>query len=183
MTVVDEPAAGSRWHDGVMTDAATATTSAPAPLFADVASRDAAIAHFSRRLQVEADVSDVATALEQGGADFVLVDTRDAAAWAQGHVPGALHLPRRAIAGSAHERVAPGTPVVVYCWGPACNGATRAALEFARLGHPVKEMIGGYEYWVREGLEYAVGEGDGDLHRAAPDPLTNVAHAGAHCAC
>ena len=40
----------------------------------------------------------------------------------------------------------------MYCWGPGCNGATRAALEFARLGHPVKEMLGGFEYWVREGL-------------------------------
>jgi rhodanese-related sulfurtransferase len=44
-----------------------------------------------------------------------------------------------------------GTTVVTYCWGPGCNGATRAALAFARLGYPVKEMIGGYEYWVREG--------------------------------
>jgi 3-mercaptopyruvate sulfurtransferase SseA len=42
-------------------------------------------------------------------------------------------------------------PVVVYCWGPGCNGSTRAALELALLGYRVKEMIGGYEYWVREG--------------------------------
>jgi hypothetical protein len=26
-----------------------------------------------------------------------------------------------------------------------------AALELARLGYPVKEMLGGFEYWVREG--------------------------------
>ncbi|HKW08202.1 MAG TPA: hypothetical protein VJS19_11625, partial [Candidatus Dormibacteraeota bacterium] len=40
---------------------------------------------------------------------------------------------------------------VVYCWGPGCNGAARAALELARLGCDVKEMLGGFEYWVREG--------------------------------
>ena len=41
--------------------------------------------------------------------------------------------------------------LVTYCWGPGCNGATKAALELARLGRPVREMIGGYEYWQREG--------------------------------
>jgi rhodanese-related sulfurtransferase len=42
-------------------------------------------------------------------------------------------------------------PVVVYCWGPGCNGAVKAAVNLARMGRPVKEMIGGFEYWVREG--------------------------------
>jgi len=41
--------------------------------------------------------------------------------------------------------------LVVYCWGPACNGATKAAAELAALGRPVKEMLGGFEYWAREG--------------------------------
>ena len=27
----------------------------------------------------------------------------------------------------------------------------KGAIEFAELGYDVKEMIGGYEYWVREG--------------------------------
>lgn len=45
-------------------------------------------------------------------------------------------------------------PVVVHCWGPGCDGATRAALALARLGFRVKEMLGGIEYWIREG--YAV---------------------------
>ena len=59
--------------------------------------------------------------------------------------------------------------VVTYCWGPGCNGATRAALEFARLGYRVKEMIGGYEYWVREGLPCT--NRDGPVRRP-PTPLT-----------
>ena len=65
-----------------------------------------------------------------------------------------MHLPWRRIAAEASDRIAPGTPVVVYCWGPGCNGATNAALQFALLGHPVKEMLGGFEYWVREGFAY-----------------------------
>ena len=43
-------------------------------------------------------------------------------------------------------------PVVTYCWGPGCNGATRAALALAQLGYQVKEMLGGFEYWAREGF-------------------------------
>lgn len=144
-------------------------------LFAHVADSSAAIVHFRGRLGFEADVSDVAAALAEPDHGFVLVDTRSDASWAQGHVPGAVHLPGRRIATEAAGRIAPGTPVVVYCWGPGCNGATRAALEFALLGHPVKEMLGGFEYWVREGFAYDTAEGPAQL---APDALTNVAGAG-----
>ena len=50
-------------------------------------------------------------------------------------------------------------PVVTYCWGPGCNGATRAALALAELGYQVKEMLGGFEYWAREGFAYETWEG------------------------
>ena len=43
-------------------------------------------------------------------------------------------------------------PAVAYCWGAGRNGATRAALALALLGFRVREMIGGFEYWAREGL-------------------------------
>ena len=60
-------------------------------------------------------------------------------------------------------------PVVTYCWGPGCNGATRAALALAELGFVVREMIGGLEYWIREG--FPVQTAAGRVVRAA-DPLT-----------
>jgi rhodanese-related sulfurtransferase len=69
-------------------------------------------------------------------------------------------------------------PVVVYCWGPGCNGATKAALAFAALGHPVREMIGGFEYWAREGL--AVETADG-VQRPVIDPLTAPIPAACGC--
>ena len=50
-----------------------------------------------------------------------------------------------------HEgRFSPGT--VVYCAGPHCNGANKAALRLARLGLPVKMMIGGVTGWIDEGF-------------------------------
>jgi 3-mercaptopyruvate sulfurtransferase SseA len=43
--------------------------------------------------------------------------------------------------------------VVVDCWGPGCNGSTRAAFTLATLGYTnVRELIGGFEYWARKGL-------------------------------
>jgi rhodanese-related sulfurtransferase len=133
------------------------------------ASPAAAVAHFSARLSFETDVSDVHADLTAGVAGVVVVDSRGTEAWEQGHVPGALHLPTGEIAARAEREIPAGTTVVTYCWGPGCNGATRAALEFARLGYPVKEMIGGFEYWSREGLPVQTPLG---LQTAAPDPLT-----------
>jgi rhodanese-related sulfurtransferase len=51
--------------------------------------------------------------------------------------------------------------VVTYCWGPHCNGATQAAAKLAGLGFRVKEMIGGFDYWCREGY---------DIETEAPNP-------------
>ena len=133
-----------------------------------------AVAHFEAKLMFETDPSDVAAALA-AGQDFVLIDSRSAEAWNHGHVRGAVHLPTAQIASRAAGLVPSGTPVVTYCWGPGCNGSTRAALAFAKLGYPVREMIGGYEYWVREGLPI-----DG-TPALAPDPLTTVVADGCGC--
>lgn len=141
-----------------------------------------ALAHFAAKLSYETDVSDVHAALsgtDSDGPDFVLVDTRSAEAWDQGRIPGAIHLPTREIAARAAARIPAGTHVVVYCWGPGCNGSTRGALEFARLGYPVREMIGGFEYWVREGFAYETRWG---LRQPTADPLTAPAD-GTACDC
>jgi rhodanese-related sulfurtransferase len=127
-----------------------------------------AIAHFSAKLGFETDPSDV-YAERKAGSSAVLVDVRNEAAWLQGRAAGAIHLPRPEIAERAAELIPAGTEVIVYCWSPGCNGGTKAALEFARLGYPVKEMIGGFEYWTREGLEIV--DDSGSLTRAV-DTLT-----------
>jgi rhodanese-related sulfurtransferase len=124
---------------------------------------------FAARLAYETDASDVAAALETGEPGFTLVDSRGDAAWAQGRVPGAVHLPRAEVRQRAAEVLPSGGAVVVYCWGPGCNGATKTALELAGLGYRVREMIGGFEYWAREGLPV---ETDAGAARRVPDPLT-----------
>lgn len=52
---------------------------------------------------------------------------------------------------------------MIYCWGPACNGASKAAAQLAAQGYLVKEMLGGIEYWRKEG-----GNLEGTLKENAP---------------
>ncbi|MER6570015.1 rhodanese-like domain-containing protein [Streptomyces sp. NPDC001093] len=119
-----------------------------------------AAAYFRASLAFHADVSDVAAALAAGGdPGFVVVDSRSTESWDQGHIPGAVHLPIALIPEQAGQLLDIAVPVVTYCWGPGCNGATRAALALAELGYQVKEMLGGFEYWAREGFAYETWQG------------------------
>lgn len=127
-------------------------------------------AHYRAKLAFETDPADVRAA-QKAGERFVLVDTRSAEAWAQGRAAGAIHLPTREIPARAAAEIPAGTPVVVYCWSPGCNGGDKAALALAELGYEVKLMIGGFEYWAREGYPVVTGEGE---TRFPVDPLTGV---------
>lgn len=125
--------------------------------------------YFKAKLNFEIDVMDVKGGMEKG--EFVLVDTRRRASWDHGHIPGAVHLPTAQIPAHAAAQVPAGTPVVVYSWGPGCNGSTFAALAFAELGYPVREMIGGIEYWARNGLPVETPDG---VAPASADPLVTA---------
>ena len=127
-------------------------------------------AFFVARLAHETDPADV-YADQRAGRDVVLVDVRNDEAWREGRISGALHLPHAEISSRALDELDPAIPVVVYCWSPGCNGGVRGALAFAQLGFTVKEMIGGYEYWVREGQPTE--DDDGPLPRVF-DPLVTV---------
>jgi rhodanese-related sulfurtransferase len=124
--------------------------------------------YFGAKLQCEIDVMEVAEA--QPGS-LVVVDTRRQSSWNHGHIPGAVHIPTARIPALAEELVPAGSQVVVYSWGPGCNGSTFAALAFAELGYSVKEMIGGIEYWIRNGLPVETPAG---VVLSKPDPLVTA---------
>jgi len=112
-------------------------------------------AHFARKLSYETDCWDVHHAMTTGKATFVLLDVRSPELYAQGHVPGAVSLPHGKIIEAKMREWADGTLFVVYCAGPHCNGADKAAWKLARLGRPVKIMIGGVTGWLDESFELA----------------------------
>jgi len=126
-----------------------------------------AVAHFAARLALETDCADVAACLKSGDVDFVLLHVVGSPeAYARRHVPGALHLPHRQITEERMAQWPDDTLFVVYCAGPHCNGADQAALKLARLGRPVKLMIGGITGWADEGLAFSTGL-DPQQHMAA----------------
>ncbi len=121
------------------------------------ASPDRAAAFYAAKLSFETDCWDVHQCLADGTADFVLIDVRSPALYAKAHVAGALSLPHGKITARRMFGWPAGTLFVVYCAGPHCNGADKAALRIARLGGRVKAMIGGLAGWMDEGLELARG--------------------------
>jgi rhodanese-related sulfurtransferase len=119
-----------------------------------------ALRHFNSKLAFETDPTDVLLDLHRGQDSFLLIDARDADSYAACHIPGALSLPLRTINAQTTAHLSKDKVLVTYCWGPACNASTKAAAKLSRLGFHVKEMIGGIEYWRREGaaVEGALGE-------------------------
>lgn len=115
-----------------------------------------ATVHFAGRLSFEADCADVAADITAGVTGVVVVDCRTPALYAAGHIPGAVNIPHRRIDAGAVATLPPDALIVTYCNGPHCNASTRGALRFAALGRRVKEMPGGWDGWLREGLPVTV---------------------------
>lgn len=112
-----------------------------------------AAAHFSRLLTLETDCYDVHHVLGRAELGFVLLDVRSPESYAAGHLPRAVNLPHRRITQASLAEYPEDTLFVVYCSGPHCNGADRAALRLAQLGRPVKKMIGGITGWRDQNYE------------------------------
>jgi rhodanese-related sulfurtransferase len=116
------------------------------------APRDAQ-AHFEALLSFETDCWDVQAELGNAQRGFILMDVRSPESFAAGHLPEAVNLPYARINERNLDRYSPQTLFVVYCDGPHCNGADRAAARLARLGRYVKKMIGGVRGWTDEGYD------------------------------
>jgi sulfur-carrier protein adenylyltransferase/sulfurtransferase len=97
---------------------------------------------------------DARGAQERGGA--VWVDVREGDEWQEGHIPGAVHVPRGFLE-SRIEQVAPDrdAPVVVYCAGG--NRSAFAAKTLQELGYTdVVSLTGGFTDWKRNGGEVTI---------------------------
>ncbi|HEY3757321.1 MAG TPA: rhodanese-like domain-containing protein [Opitutaceae bacterium] len=115
------------------------------------------VRHFSERLAFETDPSDLHHDLEAGVSGVVAIDTRSQEAYATAHIPGAISLPHREMSSATTAHLRTDGVYVTYCWGPGCNASTKGALHLGELGFAVKELIGGLEYWGREGYPVRAG--------------------------
>ena len=118
------------------------------------------------KLSFHADAWDVAADLRSGIADIVVVDTRSESLYALGHVPGAISFPHRLMDAAGTAALDRSKTYVTYCDGIGCNGSTKGAYKLAKLGFTVKEMLGGLDFWPRDGHPVATGSAPGQM---APD--------------
>ncbi len=111
-----------------------------------------ALEHFESMLEFETDCWDVHHAIKNNRKDFVLLDVRGDELYKSGHIESAINLPHTRINETSLKEIPSDTLFVVYCAGPHCNGTEKAAIRLARLGRPVKKMIGGITGWLDEGF-------------------------------
>lgn len=108
--------------------------------------------HYQAKLEWEIDPSDLHAILKEGGR-VTVVDARTPQVYARGHIPGAVNIPHRAMSKLTTDRLDRDALIVAYCDGIGCNASTKGALNLLRLGFRVKELIGGLEWWKKDGYK------------------------------
>ena len=116
----------------------------------------AAVVHAHDVLSHYCDPSDLHADLEARCEGFLILDARSRETYARGHIPGAINLPHREITAESLKNLSRDKVIVTYCDGIGCNASTKAALKLAGFGFHVKELIGGLDWWIRDG--YAVSD-------------------------
>jgi rhodanese-related sulfurtransferase len=69
------------------------------------------------------------------------------------HIPGAINIPHRSISQDSLAELSKAPLYVTYCDGIGCNASTKTAMKMLMLGFTVKELIGGLDWWKRDGYE------------------------------
>lgn len=110
------------------------------------------LAFYQAKLAFETDSWDLSEAIKAGG-KVVVVDARSTDAFAYEHIPGAINLPHRTMTAESTAHLDRSMTYVTYCDGIGCNASTKGALKMTELGFKVKELMGGLDWWRRDGYE------------------------------
>ena len=121
------------------------------------------------KLRFHTDSWDLSVDLKSGCADIVVIDARSGSAYEAGHIPGALSFPHREMNPTSTASLDRGKVYVVYCDGIGCNASTKGAYKLARLGFRVKELLGGLDWWCRDGHAVAASDKPGSLRLTAAE--------------
>ncbi len=108
------------------------------------------VAHYAAKLAYEMDSWDLHEALSKGE-EIIVVDARSVEAYQREHLPAAISFPHRTISPESTEGMDKQPIHLVYCDGIGCNASTKGALKLAQLGFNVRELIGGLDWWKRDG--------------------------------
>jgi rhodanese-related sulfurtransferase len=84
----------------------------------------------------------------------LVIDVRDAVAYAAGHIPGAIHVPLVEMDRRASEviKLAKNRTIVTYCSCPSEHSSAEAGWLLMKHGaRDVRALVGGYVEWSRSG--------------------------------
>ena len=109
------------------------------------------IEFYQNKLTFEMDPADLFDALENSS-NYVVIDTRKKFGFDKEHIPSAINLPHREMNPQSTQHLDKDKIYVCYCDGIGCNASTRGALNMAKLGFKVKELMGGIEWWKFDGF-------------------------------
>jgi len=121
------------------------------------------------KLKYHTDSWDLSVDLKSGHPDIVVIDARSREAYLAGHIPGARSFPHREMSADTTAQLDRTKVYVVYCDGIGCNASTKGAYKLAGLGFRVKELLGGLDWWRRDGHRVEISDEPGALRVAAAD--------------
>jgi molybdopterin/thiamine biosynthesis adenylyltransferase/rhodanese-related sulfurtransferase len=103
--------------------------------------------------QVKAEIAEVDAREAQAVSGAAWIDVREGDEWQEGHIPGAVHVPRGFLESRIEGVVADKTkPIIVYCAAGARSAF--AAKTLLDLGYEnVSSLIGGFTDWKRNGYD------------------------------
>lgn len=107
---------------------------------------------YEAKLKYEIDSWDLFEKLNSNE-KVVVIDARSKEAYNIEHIPGAIHLPHRTMNEDTTKHLDKNTLYVTYCDGIGCNASTKGALNLTKLSLCVKELVGGLDWWKRDGYQ------------------------------
>ena len=107
---------------------------------------------YKAKLEFEIDSWDLSVSIKNGE-PVTVIDARSSDAFGEQHIPGAISFPHRTMSPDTTAHLDKSVLYVTYCDGIGCNASTKAALNLASLGFRVKELLGGLDWWRRDGYE------------------------------
>ena len=111
---------------------------------------DGQLKYYLDKLAYEIDSWDLNVALKAGEC-IVVIDARSPESFQREHIPGAINIPHRMMSAESTSTLDRAALIVTYCDGIGCNGSTKGAINMLNLGFRVKELMGGLDWWKRDG--------------------------------
>jgi rhodanese-related sulfurtransferase len=107
--------------------------------------------YFEQKLAFSTGPVELDRWIKTGEHNLVIVDVRAEEDFEQGHVPGAINLPKERWdnpKGLDRQKTN-----VVYCYNQQCHLAANACVRLAAKGYPVMELEGGFGAWKERELD------------------------------